>query len=262
MKFAVVDGQKQEAQPGLSGECQGCQRPMVAKCGERRTWHWAHLTKRNCDPWWENEGEWHRAWKSHFPESWQEIVHSAESGEKHIADVKTAHGWVIEFQHSAIKPEERRSRDAFYGKLVWVVDGTRLKKAKKQFERSWEDGVRVGPGVALRKLYRDECALLREWAGGSTPIFFDFADEQTLWWLLASRSDGWDYVGHFPRAQFIDLHRTPEEARGFGNFVNDFLSQLANYEAMQRADAEQRARLQHQENLHRYFAWSRRRGRL
>jgi hypothetical protein len=42
--------------------------------------------------------------------SWQEIVHRSDSGEKHIADVKTDHGWVIEFQHSYLNPEERRSR--------------------------------------------------------------------------------------------------------------------------------------------------------
>ena len=45
--------------------------------------------RRFCDPWWENETEWHRAWKDQFPADWQEIVHHAEDGEKHIADVKT-----------------------------------------------------------------------------------------------------------------------------------------------------------------------------
>lgn len=250
------------AQSGLSGECPACGRRMIAKCGEVRDDHWAHKAKCTGDTWWEPEGEWHRAWKSRFPESWQEIVHAAEDGMRHIADVKTDQGWVIEFQHSHITPEERRSRDAFYGKLVWVVDGMRLKRAKTQFERSWEDGVRVGPGAALRKLYRDECALLREWAGSPAPIFFDFADEQTLWWLLASRSDGWDYVGQFSRAQFIDLHRTGEEAHGFGNFVKDILSQLAAYEANQRTLASQQAQLQLQQALQRQLAWSRRRGRL
>lgn len=45
-----------------------------------------------------------------------------ESGEKHIADVKTDSGWVLEFQHSNINPKERLSRNSFYPKLVWVVD--------------------------------------------------------------------------------------------------------------------------------------------
>jgi hypothetical protein len=50
----------------------------------------------------ENETEWHRAWKDQFPPEWQEIVHLAGDGERHIADVKTGDGWVIEFQHSYI----------------------------------------------------------------------------------------------------------------------------------------------------------------
>ena len=53
-------------------------------------------------------------WKKCFPEEWQEVVHFAEDGEKHIADVKTPSGLVIEFQHSAIKPEEQLSREGFY----------------------------------------------------------------------------------------------------------------------------------------------------
>ena len=127
MKFARVNGQRQKAQPKLSGECPACGHPMNAKCGKerKRIWHWAHKSSRHCDHWWENETDWHRAWKDQFPEHWQEVVQEAENGEKHIADVKTNQGWVIEFQHSYIKPEERRSRDDFYQKLVWVVDGTR-----------------------------------------------------------------------------------------------------------------------------------------
>src|SRR5579872_4564917 len=103
-KFALVEGQRQEAQPGLTGKCQFCEKPMVAKCGKTRIKHWAHIGKRTCDLWWENETEWHRAWKGHFPAEWQEIVHQAQNGEKHIADVKTDLGWVLEFQHSYIKP--------------------------------------------------------------------------------------------------------------------------------------------------------------
>ena len=94
MRFALVNGQRQEAQPNLSAKCPTCDQPMVAKCGEVRISHWAHQRTLLCDPWWENETEWHRAWKGQFPESWQEVVHQADNGEKHIADVKTDQGWV------------------------------------------------------------------------------------------------------------------------------------------------------------------------
>ena len=47
-------------------------------------------------------------------------MHRADDGEKHIADVKTDQDCVIEFQHTYIKPDERRSREEFYKNIVWV----------------------------------------------------------------------------------------------------------------------------------------------
>lgn len=200
MKFAVVNEQRQEARPNLSAECPSCSRPMIAKCGEVRIWHWAHQGNHLCDPWGENETEWHRSWKAQFPDDWQEVVHNAENGIKHIADVKTERGWVIEFQHSHLKPEERRSRDAFYAKLVWVVDGTRRKRDEKQFIQALNNGRPLHATFPIKRVRSDECALLREWAGSPAPIFFDFGSEQALSWLIAGRPDGPAYVGPISRA--------------------------------------------------------------
>ena len=144
MKFSLVNGQRQEAQPNLSGECPVCGQATVAKCGEVKIWHWAHKGRRTCDPWWENETEWHRTWKGQFPEAWQEVVHPANSGEKHIGDVTTDQGWVIEFQHSYLKPDERRSRDDFYPKLVWVVNGARRKRDAEQFRKALNQSGSIG----------------------------------------------------------------------------------------------------------------------
>lgn len=88
--------------------------------------HWAH-PQGSVDHWWEPETEWHRKWKERFPDDWQEVVHCSSTGERHIADVKTEHGLAIEFQHSDISEQERRSREEFYGRLYWVVNGLRLK---------------------------------------------------------------------------------------------------------------------------------------
>jgi len=232
MKFALVDERRQEAQPNLSAKCPACSHPMVAKCGEVRIWHWAHQGTRTCDPWWENETEWHRAWKGKFPIGWQEVVHAADNGAKHIADVKTDHGWVIEFQHSYIKPEERRSRDAFYRKLVWVVDGARRKRDRSQFVTAWKNGVPVGENSPVRKTFADECVLLREWAGSQAPIFFDFGEEQVLWWLLAKSPSGAAYVAPFSRAIFIAIHvgGAAEMTRNFDEFVNDLSKLVTDYE--------------------------------
>lgn len=90
--------------------------------------HWAHLGRRNCDPWWENETAWHRNWKNRFPEHCREICHTAPDGEIHIADIKTPTGIVIEVQHSGMTDAERLSRESFYGNLVWVVDGSAFRE--------------------------------------------------------------------------------------------------------------------------------------
>jgi len=224
MKYALVNGERQEAQSGISGTCPSCERTMVAKCGEIKIHHWAHLGKRTCDPWWENETEWHRGWKGHFPTAWQEVVHFSESGEKHIADVKTDQGWTLEFQHSYLSSEERRARDNFYGKLVWVVDGTRRKRDATQFLALLNRGSAVGSNGLVRKVDPNNSALLQEWASGDAPVFFDFGEQSRLWWLLPKSPNGVrDYIAAFSRPNFIELHlRDTKENQEFEKFISEF----------------------------------------
>ncbi|HTE39707.1 MAG TPA: competence protein CoiA family protein [Steroidobacteraceae bacterium] len=236
MKFAVVDGQRIQAEPSHSGFCPCCNYAMTAKCGEVKVWHWAHRANRLCDPWWENETEWHRAWKGLFPENWQEVVHHADDGEKHIADVKTDAGWVIELQHSYIKPDERRSRDVFYQKLVWVVDGKRRKTDEKQFAVVWEKSTQVGPQPHIRKTAIGNCSLLREWAESRGLIFIDFGG-QNLWWVFAKSEDESVYIAPLARSVFVHiyLNGATGEARKFERLVSELDGFVLKYEADCRA---------------------------
>ena len=174
MKFALVNNERQEAQPNLRGICVCCANSMVAKCGKVRIHHWAHQRSNLCDSWWESETEWHRNWKNQFPIDWQEIVHHAEDGEKHIADIKTQEGWTIEFQNSPISPEELQSRENFYEKLVWVVNGTRRIRDKDKFFKIL--GNRKGRYLKDEK-YPDlqitlpEGSLLRDWIDSNAHVF-------------------------------------------------------------------------------------------
>lgn len=127
MQYALVNNIRLEAFAGGKGICAMCGADMIAKCGNRIIHHWAHAHKQNCDPWWENETQWHRNWKNFFPEEWREVTHLAPSGEIHRADVKTSNGIIIEFQHSAISNSERIAREEFYGNLIWVIDGKPFK---------------------------------------------------------------------------------------------------------------------------------------
>lgn len=232
MRFSLVNGQRKEAQPNLSGKCPVCDQAVVAKCGEVNIWHWSHKGRRTCDPWWENETEWHRAWKNHFPPEWHERVRYAGDGERHIADVETAHGWVIELQHSPISSEERQSRDAFYRQIVWVVDGTRRKTDSVRFARAWDNGTTVGKLYPVQRLHADDCALLRDWSDSQAPIFFDFGG-QALAWLLPGRFNGFVYATQIPRDQFIHIQRNGvvEAGLDFAGFVKELSELVARFES-------------------------------
>ena len=209
MKFALVNGERKEPAPGLIGSCSGCSQPTLAKCGKIKVHHWAHKSKLECDPWWENETEWHRNWKMLFPESWQEVVHrAADTGEFHRADVKTDKHWVLEFQYSAIDPVERISRNDFYGQLVWIVTGQRRKREPLQFFQALKL-VKPIEDPVFKKAYdvvSERSALLRDWSNDKTPVFFDFEQPETLWCLLPRSSGGKLIVAEISRKAFVALH--------------------------------------------------------
>jgi competence protein CoiA len=232
MKFALTDGQRQEAQPNLSAECPGCGAPMVAKCGEVRIRHWAHKGQRVCDRWWENETEWHRGWKDQFPADWQEVVHHAPDGERHIADVKTQNGWVLEFQHSKIKPDERRSRESFYHSLIWVIDGRRERDAVN-FLKAWAKGEARDPLSSQRRLTSPASALLKNWAGSSVHVFFDLGESLPLWWLFPEGNDSRSYVQYVSRSMFVRIHREQGTLglSEFDSLVQNFNAFVALYES-------------------------------
>lgn len=225
MKFALVGGHRKEAQPGLSGECPNCRSSMVAKCGDIRVWHWAHLGRRTCDHWWENETEWHRTWKNRFPSEWQEIVHRDESGEKHIADVKTKDGRVIEYQHSYLRSEERQARETFYRPMYWVVDGLRRSRDRQKFLDALSRAkIFVGKPLTL-SIPEVEGALLRDWADSRVPVFFDFGEindleeafgfrTPVLWCLDPNGTQGWRHLVPIQRDNFAAafIERLPLKA--------------------------------------------------
>lgn len=173
MRFALIDNERAEAKPGLIGLCPGCLEPVVAKCGTQRIHHWAHRSKEACNTWREPETEWHRKWKNYFPDAWQEVFLPDErTGEKHVADVRTRHGLVIEFQHSHIHPIERKAREGFHQNMIWVVDCARLKRDYPRFLRGKGliNPIRGG-------LFRVDCAedcFSSEWLESTVPVIFDF----------------------------------------------------------------------------------------
>jgi hypothetical protein len=181
MKYALVDGDCTEATPKARGLCRFCDSVTLAKCGSHVVWHWAHQRLDNCDPWWEPETAWHRDWKNLFPKDWQEIVlRDPTSGERHIADVRTASGLVVEFQRSTIHPDEVTARQNYYQKMIWVIDGT-----KTEFDRF---NFRLGlsklseKGVASFS-WHSRSKLFARWFV-TKPVFIDFGPDFGLWRVL------------------------------------------------------------------------------
>ena len=129
MQYALVGDRRSEAIRDARGICPDCGAAMLAKCGPRVMHHWAHVSRSNCDPWWENETEWHREWKGQFPKECRELSHTAPDGEIHRADIKTPTGIVIEVQHSTMTDKERESRESFYRNLVWILNGRSFRKS-------------------------------------------------------------------------------------------------------------------------------------
>ena len=113
----IYDANRNRAEPGLRSSCALCKGPLIAKCGQIVTWHWAHLAA-DCDPWSEPESEWHLAWKSYFEAAGGriEVVMGA-----HRADVVMPSGLIVEMQNSYLNVEDIAEREAFYGAhMAWI----------------------------------------------------------------------------------------------------------------------------------------------
>ena len=225
MKFALDPNDNQSRilpEKGKIGLCPVCRESLIPKCGTKRMHHWAHRSILTCDPWWENETEWHRRWKNEYPETWQEIIcHDDATGEKHVADVKTDKGLVLEFQHSPFSNEERRSRETYYRNMIWVVDLRRLKRISRAFECLASTRQKAYLGLRNWLATPDQpqwCDYLtnadvlpNEWRHSSVPVVFDLTDydtgaiqddsHPTLWCLLPENDP------------HIDLGRLPTGAR-------------------------------------------------
>jgi competence protein CoiA len=114
----------------IEARCFGCDSLMVAKMGAIMTHHWAHLTKKECDEWMENEGEWHLGWKKRIEDYAKENKINGLTVEKfikqndkwHFADIYSNEEGVTELQHSSISVENIQAREQFYGRMKWLFD--------------------------------------------------------------------------------------------------------------------------------------------
>lgn len=167
--LATVDGALSAPSPGAAGQCPACRGPVMAKCGQIVTHHWAHETRIDCDPWAEPESEWHQAWKRRYLFAGAEV--EAVVG-AHRADILLPSA-VIELQHSPISIDEARSREEFYGRMLWLFDMT----DEERFERV-HIGVR---GLWWKRGSRTQARLRR-------PVYWHTPDRQVWHVALSERA--------------------------------------------------------------------------
>lgn len=232
MRFAIANGGRSEASSGLVGTCPVCSAAVIAKCGETRAHHWAHRADRNCDSWWEPETNWHRAWKSNFPADWQEVIQYDDvTGEKHIADIRTDQGIAIEFQHSHLSPHERRAREQFYGDLIWVVDGTRLKRDLPRFLDGMRRARRTPTSFLFLHPFPKEL-FSANWLESSVPVFFDFGTN--FLFCLLPKAEHAPAVVRVTREEFVRIASTNPKALLFGPIHTVLTEEAAKERARER----------------------------
>ena len=261
MKYALIDGIRFEAEPKRRGQCPLCNKPVISKCGVHKIWHWAHVSAKICDHWWEPETQWHREYKSEFPESWQEVRLRTGDGELHIADVKTENGFVLEFQHSNILPIERLTRERFYQRMVWVVNERRLKRDLPSFQAALDGASFVQAGHLKLQMAVQNSAILKRWVGATATVYVDFADvrfsnfpqiqKHELWQLKFYNKYFFVEATPLSRQSFIDHHLGKGKLLGFappilmmspsdGAPLYGFERQLRKQEALRRCRIQKR----------------------
>lgn len=248
MKFAFIDSDRRLAERGLRGACPGCGQEVLAKCGNRRIHHWAHIGIMVCDGFWEPETQWHRDWKDRFPAGWQEQRRVSSDGELHIADVLTEAGVALEFQRSHISDEEKRCREQFHRRIVWVADGTRLKRDHSSFRRLLSSAPITLSKYLAFVLPRSGSPILERWSGGHT-VYLDFGKEpcgipglpeDRLLWRLRYR--GSDVVA-MPVSydSFVSHHRDLLPIEGFSVPISRVV-RLTEFQRQLMSKARRRAR--------------------
>lgn len=167
------------AKPRARAVCPNCEAAVIAKCGEFVRWHWAHRPGvPRCDSWAEHETAWHLSWKSIVQPAFCEV-----RIKPHIADIVGDHEGrpvVVEVQHSKIKPDTIREREAFYvehvGQMVWVFDASSFLQ-NLTLEHVWSRRRdHSGPGAVVfdwRHMWRSHRAFRQ-------PLYWDMGDGYML----------------------------------------------------------------------------------
>lgn len=140
MIYAINDqGFRVAPTPGQAATCPLCKARVRAKCGQIVSWHWSHISSKDCDSWSEGETPWHLGWKRIVSEVDPSLTEVSMG--PHRADIRLPEGVVIELQHSTISTDDIKSREEFYGRrqMVWIFDAREAYEAGRLSIREREN---------------------------------------------------------------------------------------------------------------------------
>lgn len=231
MKYALVNDEKIEATPRQQAKCLCWGNDVISKCGELKLWHWAHAKNQICDDWYEPETEWHRDWKFLFGKEHSEVIIKKE-GKKHIADVLTWGGVVIELQNSPISTSTIREREEFYGeKMIWVINS-----------EPFSENIFVSKSAPIHHSFLPENLFYSEELTTEAGWFLDFED-------VIPDEKMIDYLDLIHRFKYLEeLNKYFKKGGPDLEFRHHFLSLIHNFN-------RENMLVQTSENT-RYFTWT------
>ncbi len=194
MLLAKYDENLIGASPNLRAFCPHCQADVISKCGDIRTWHWAHKNQE-CKYVTEQETEWHLLWKKRAL-GWGSDVE--KRFDCFIADIYIPDNKIIEAQHSPISTEELLLRSEYYSQkgyqVNWVFD------YEEKAENNHLRFKNTGNGISKFK---------QKWARKSIHVLFDV--------------DGHPIFGHVyidDGYGVFDVKKIYENGNGWGKLTN------------------------------------------
>ena len=213
MLIAHVDGERRLAEKLAHKihvcRCPGCEAPVLARVGEQRVAHWAHVRKTYC-PVAAGETLWHREWKSlGRPEEIEVVRPEWPANRADLCLVENDHLQVVELQHSGITLETIQQRELAYRDVVWIVDVRTRNFNTAQGRYHWKRASAVW-AAAEQVIFDDGQGVHGRLAGGTVPptmageLLFPFQNTSggvASWQRPATRTELITLLGAFKVAR-------------------------------------------------------------
>lgn len=193
MLEAKCNGEIVRAAPELSRDAvylckdEHCDHPEMELCAGPLRKYFRHKRRSHC--YWHGykETEWHREWKSHFDRV-EVYMGDDENGSANWADAVVGENFVVEFQHSGMKEEERAAREKYYteraGGMVWIVDAC-TPRYLKRLEKIELGACNKTPIEApYYYVHFPEEAFSELWIDRPVGVVFDYGPDKDLFYLM------------------------------------------------------------------------------